>query len=111
MKKKVFNLGAGFFYHPKGSVRLNDLNNPIGDDVALFAIDAFYDAPLAANGSALTLYATFQSNDYGKNYLYSAYGTGNMIYGHAGYLFAGNKDKTRISTLYIVRYKPLRCHK
>ncbi len=94
-EKKVFNLGAGFFYHPKGSVRLNDLNNPIGDDVALFAIDAFYDAPLAANGSALTLYATFQSNDYGKNYLYSAYGTGNMIYGHAGYLFAGNKDKTR----------------
>ncbi len=93
-EKKVFNIGAGFFYHPKGSVRLNDLNNPIGEDVAIFAIDAFYDAPLL-NGSALTLYGTFQSNDYGKNYLYSAYGTGNMIYGHAGYLFAGNKNKTR----------------
>ncbi|NNK81980.1 MAG: hypothetical protein HKO92_02530, partial [Flavobacteriaceae bacterium] len=42
-----------------------------------------------------TAYATYQSNDYGKDYQYSAYGTGSMAYGHVGYVFAGDKNKTR----------------
>ncbi len=92
--KKVFNIGAGFFLHPNGSVSLENgaLN---GEDVAIFAVDAFYDAPLGENGSAITAYATFQSNDYGKDYLYSAYGTGSMVYSHVGYLIPGNKIKTK----------------
>ena len=66
-----------------------------GEDVAIFAIDAFYDAPLGDNGSAITAYATFQSNDYGKDYLYSAYGTGSMIYGHVGYVIPRDINKVR----------------
>ncbi|WP_165733569.1 hypothetical protein [Polaribacter sp. 20A6] len=92
--KKVFNIGAGFFVHPNGTVKLES-GNPVGEDVSIFAIDAFYDTPLGDDGSALTAYATYQSNNYGENYLYSAYGTGNMIYSHVGYVFAGDKTKTR----------------
>jgi hypothetical protein len=93
--KKVFNVGAGFFLHPSGSVLMDLQGNLQAQDVSIFAVDAFYDAPLGEDGSALTAYATYQSNDYGKNYLYSAYGTGSMIYGHAGYVIAGDKTKTR----------------
>lgn len=96
--KKVFNVGVGFFLHPNGSVVDNgSLLTPDlqGEDVSIFAVDAFYDAPIGEDGSALTAYATYQSNDYGKDYLYSAYGTGSMMYAHLGYAFAGDKTKTR----------------
>ncbi|SDE68418.1 hypothetical protein [Ulvibacter litoralis] len=93
--KKVFNVGAGFFLHPSGSVRMDTNENLVGEDIALFAIDAFYDAPLGEDGSAISAYATFQSNDYGKDYLYSAYGTGSMVYAHVGYVFAGDLTKAR----------------
>ena len=96
--KKVFNVGAGFFLHPKGSVIDNGTivaPNIEGEDVSIFAVDAFYDTPLGEDGSALTAYAVFQSSDYGKDYLFSAYGTGSMVYGHVGYVFKGDKSKTR----------------
>ncbi len=93
--KKVFNVGAGFFLHPNGSALMDSGGNLTGEDVTLLAVDAFYDAPLADDGSAITAYATYQSNDYGKNYLFSAYGTGSMVYSHVGYVFAGDATKTR----------------
>ena len=93
--KKIFNVGAGFFMHPNGSVVADGSGNLSGEDVSIFAIDAFYDAPLGDDGSAITAYATYQSNDYGKDYQFSAYGTGSMVYGHVGYVFAGDKSKTR----------------
>lgn len=96
--KKIFNVGAGFFLHPKGSVIDTGTAltpNLEGEDVSIFAVDAFYDAPIGDNGSAITAYAVYQNSDYGKNYLYSAYGTGSMIYGHVGYVFKGDKTKTR----------------
>ncbi|WP_178985053.1 hypothetical protein [Winogradskyella helgolandensis] len=97
-EKKIFNVGAGFFLHPKGSViDTGTAINPNieGEDVAIFAADAFYDAPLGENGSALTAYAMYQNSNYGKNYLYSAYGTGSMLYYHVGYVLNGDKLKTR----------------
>ena len=94
--KKVFNVGAGFFYHPSGSVIYdNDESTFVGQDVKIFAIDTYYEAPLLGNNDAITAYATFQNNDYGTNYMYSAYGTGNMIYSHVGYLFGGDVAKPR----------------
>ncbi len=92
--KKIFNVGAGFFLHPSGSVSLNG-TELVGEDVSIFAVDAFYDAPIGGDGSAITAYATFQSNDYGKDYLFSAYGTGSMIYTHVGYVIPGDKAKAR----------------
>lgn len=94
--KRIFNIGGGFFYHPSGSVIYDDVNESfIGEDVRIVAVDTYYEAPLLGNNDAITAYATFQSNDYGTNYLYSAYGTGNMIYSHFGYLFGGDVAKPR----------------
>ncbi|NRR93073.1 hypothetical protein HSX10_15970 [Winogradskyella undariae] len=97
-EKKVFNIGAGFFLHPEGSVI--DTGTAIapnleGEDVSIFAVDAFYDTPIGEDGSAITAYAVYQNSNYGKNYLYSAYGTGDMLYGHVGYVLKGDKLKTR----------------
>lgn len=93
--KEVFNIGAGFFYHPSGSVIADMNENLESQDVAIFAVDAYYDAPLGDNGSAISAYAVFQSNDYGKDYLYSVYGTGSMFYLQAGYVLPGEINKTR----------------
>ena len=89
--KEVFNIGAGFFSHPNGVVEADG----DGANVNIFAVDAFYDAPLGQDGSAITAYLTYQNNDYGENYNFGPYATGNMVYGHVGYLIAGPRDKTR----------------
>lgn len=96
--KKIFNIGAGFFLHPSGSVTVANDGQLNGEDVSIFAVDAFYDAPLGENGSAVSGYATYQNNDYGDNYLFSAYGTGSMIYAQAGYVLPGELAKARFQT-------------
>jgi len=93
--KKVFNIGAGFFSHANGVVNADGE----GENVNIFAVDAFYDAPIGSNNSALTAYAVFQSNDYGEDYRLGPYASGNMFYTHVGYLI-GDNDKTD------VRYQP-----
>lgn len=93
--KKVFNIGFGFFAHPNGSVVEDNSGNLLGENVSILAIDAFYDVPLSDNGSAITVYGVYQNNNYGKDYLFSAYGTGAMVYGHLGYTIKGDKNKTR----------------
>ncbi|MEM8510058.1 MAG: hypothetical protein AAF717_19655 [Bacteroidota bacterium] len=90
--KKIFNVGAGFFNHKDGVVEANGE----GANVNIFAVDAFYDAPLGQDGSAITAYLVYQNNDYGENYNFGPYATGNMVYGHLGYLVAGAQDKTRL---------------
>ncbi|OUS21520.1 hypothetical protein A9Q93_00820 [Nonlabens dokdonensis] len=95
--KKVFNVGAGFFYHPNGSVSLDGNNDFQGEDVAIFAVDAFYDAPVGDKGAAITAYATYQNNDYGTNFtLGQTYETGSMLYAHVGYVLPSENDKLKI---------------
>ncbi|PQJ74710.1 hypothetical protein [Polaribacter gangjinensis] len=94
-EKRVFNLGFGFFAHPNGAVFADNLGNISGENVSIFAVDTFYDAPLSDKGSSITAYAVYQNNNYGKNYLFNAYGTGSMIYSHLGYTLAGDTSKTR----------------
>ncbi|MEN8928578.1 MAG: hypothetical protein ABF242_05365 [Flavobacteriales bacterium] len=93
--KRIFNVGAGFHLHPNGAAVSDTSGAVSGENVALFAVDAFYEAPIGSNNSAITAYATVQFNDYGTDYLFSAYGTGTMFYGHVGYVLPGAKDKTR----------------
>ena len=89
--KKVFNLGAGFFLHPDGVVEANG----VGANVSIFSVDTFYDAPLSGNNDAITAYAQYQTNDYGENFDFGPYATGNMFYAHVGYLLPGDNTKTR----------------
>lgn len=93
--KKVFNVGAGFFLHPKGAVIADNSGNLSGEDVSVFALDAFYDAPVGTNGGAITAYALAQFNDYGKNYtLGTTYESGSLIHGHFGYVIP-TENKTK----------------
>ncbi|CAM2838472.1 hypothetical protein [Flavobacterium frigoris] len=93
--KKVFNIGAGFFSHPNGSVIADAAGNLSGENVTIFGLDAFYDVPVGTQGAALTAYALYQNNDYGKDYrLGTTYETGSMVHGHLGYVLPG-KSKTR----------------
>jgi hypothetical protein len=93
--KKVFNIGAGFYSHPNGSVIADAGGNLSGENVSIFALDAFYDVPVGTKGAALTAYALYQNNDYGKDYrLGTTYETGSMLHAHVGYVIPG-KSKTR----------------
>lgn len=85
--KKVFNVGAGFFVHPNGAVVADAAGNLSGQDVKVLAADVFYDAPIGKNGGALTAYALYQNNDYGKDFtLGTTYETGTLVHGHLGYV-------------------------
>jgi hypothetical protein len=67
--KKVFNVGFGFYNHPKASGVKNMSTGKIDkQDQRAFSVDVFYDRPLGENGSALTLYAAYYNFDYGTNY-------------------------------------------
>lgn len=90
--KKVLTVGAGFYSHPNGSV-LQDANDPtqvVGEDVFIFAADAFMELPMGDNNQSITAYASFQSNDYGSNYQMGGGSldvfTGSVLYAQAGYV-------------------------
>lgn len=93
--KKVFTVGGGFFAHPNGSV-IQTQNGLSGEDVLLYAVDAFYDAPIGNKNAAITAYAVHQQNDYGKNYLFGPYGSGSFTYVHAGYVFPSDNKYLRL---------------
>lgn len=99
-KKKVFNVGAGFFYHPKGSITYTPIENPgdsirIQNNVMHFAGDVFYDVPVGRG--AVTVYAVFYAFNYGPKYtLGQTYGTGTSFLVQAGYLFPKFSEKFRL---------------
>jgi hypothetical protein len=88
--KKVFNLGAGFFTHPNGSVILDNSGQNLGQNVLLWAVDAFTELPFGTKNAAFTGYASWQNNDFGTNYQLDGdrqdIFTGNVLYGQAGVL-------------------------
>lgn len=85
-KKKVLNVGAGFFAQPNGAK-----NNVTGADenVAHFAGDIFLELP--TEGGALNAYASFMRFNYGPDFVARWAGTGNNIYAHAGYYIKSAK--------------------
>jgi hypothetical protein len=84
-KKKVLNVGAGFFFHPDGSLTYNPDSIFVQNNVSHFAVDVFYDTPLGTGG--LTAYAVYYLFDYGPDYtLGQTYGTGNSFLLQVGYL-------------------------
>ena len=98
-KKKVLNIGAGFFAHPRGTITYNE---PVADqdyqyimtqhNVSHYAFDVFYDTPLGTGG--LTAYGVFYIFDYGPGYtMGQTYGTGNSFLIEAGYLLPKFSNK------------------
>ena len=112
--KKVFNIGAGFYFHPDA---MASLEPGTGDrrthDQLLFGIDAYLDMPLGdkdASG-AISAYLVFYQYDFGPNHIrsigisnvatggssfngpgnaYPSIGTGQHVYGQAAYLLPPN---------------------
>jgi hypothetical protein len=116
--KKIFNIGAGFSYHPKSTGSLTDLGDTAIHDKLHLAADVFLDMPFN-NGGALTLYGAFFKFNYGPNYAFSGgianvykgtspagagnsepgFGTGNAISSQLAWLFPkkfGNSGRLQV---------------
>lgn len=93
--KKVFNIGAGFYTHPKGAVVIKD-NEEASEDVLIWAVDAFIELPFGQKNSAFTAYLSYQSNDYGTNYRLAGSSqsvfSGNVIYFQGGIVLPHKKQ-------------------
>lgn len=85
-KKKILNIGAGFFAQPNGAK-----NNVTGADenVMHFAGDVFLELP--TESGALNFYTSFMRFNYGPDFVARWAGTGNNIYAHAGYYIKSAK--------------------
>ena len=71
-KKKVFNIGAGFNYQKNAMFHYSNpvTKDTVKQDMKLFAVDVFYDAPINKDkGTAYSLYACFSSYNYGTNFI------------------------------------------
>lgn len=116
-KKKVFNIGAGFVFQKDAMWHLSnsaDPNSVVHENMAHYAVDVFYDAPIGTKGAAVSCYGTLVSYNFGQNYIrnsaimnptngttnanllngsgngFPMFGTGNVVYAQIGYKF---KDK------------------
>ncbi|MCB0643811.1 MAG: porin, partial [Phaeodactylibacter sp.] len=99
-KKKVFNIGAGFLSHPGGSTSLDGSGNEVANDVLLWAADAYYDAPVGSNGSAISAYLAFYNFNFGPNYQLTGssdlVATGNILYGQLGFALPAFSNGTQL---------------
>lgn len=65
--KKIFNIGAGFDYHPKATASVDEMLNYMEHDKLHVGADLFLDIPMA-NKDAITFYSAFYYYNYGPNY-------------------------------------------
>ncbi|MEM1416285.1 MAG: hypothetical protein AAGH15_15360 [Myxococcota bacterium] len=110
-KKKVLNVGGGWYWQNDAMVSLSDTDTRRFHDILGLGVDVFADIPLS-NGSAITGYAGYNYFDFGPNNLrnigimnvgdagsgtsmngrgnaYPTIGTGHIVYAQGGYLLPG----------------------
>jgi hypothetical protein len=69
-KKRIINLGAGFLLQKNAMWYANANGDTLHNNLAIYGVDVFIDQPLSKErGDAITAYAAFSSNNYGKNYV------------------------------------------
>ncbi|PIY10813.1 MAG: porin [Flexibacter sp. CG_4_10_14_3_um_filter_32_15] len=122
--KKIFNIGAGFHYHPE-AIGVNKVGQSQAElqDISLFAVDAFLELPLGKGG--ITAYSVFYNYNFGDNYLRNVgimnitgatagslggnaqptIGTGSIFYTQAGYAFSKFKNGAQFQPFAAVTYK------
>lgn len=84
--KSIFNIGAGAYYNPTGSIQKNSNGDIELKDHLILSADIFFDQPIGSD-LALTAYGVFYNMNYGKDYVSgTSFGTGNMVYTQAGLL-------------------------
>ncbi|MFY0675204.1 MAG: porin [Bacteroidia bacterium] len=98
--KKVFNIGAGFFSHPDGTVSQSDGGDFTTHNVNLWAVDVFYDSPLGSKGASINFYGVYYNFDFGPNYKLlgtsDLIATGNIAYVQTGYTLPEFTDKGKL---------------
>lgn len=118
--KKVFNLGGGFHYNQRGMWHFEtNPSEPIYNNIALFAVDAFLDLPLhEKKKDAITAYLAFYHYDFGPNHVrnigimnpsngstanfslrgnsFPVVGTGSIYYSQIGYVLPQFSNRVRI---------------
>jgi hypothetical protein len=115
--KKVFNIALDYMTQAKAMWHLTPDATVAYYDMKVLGFDVFYDSPINAKGAALTAYAAFNNNNYGKNYIQSVntpnpaigdntlingsgagfigVGTGNIYYAQLGYLFGKSDNEAK----------------
>jgi hypothetical protein len=96
--KKVFNVGAGFFYHADGAVYSDNGGELVELSPTSFGVDVYYDSPLGEDGAAFAGYASFVNHSWGPNWTggVGGVGTGSILYAQAGFVLPGDpKGKAR----------------
>jgi hypothetical protein len=71
-KKRVFNIGAGFYSQKNGMFHYADpvKKDTVNQNLTLLAVDVFYDTPLnKEKGTAVSVYASFSDYNYGNNFI------------------------------------------
>ncbi|MDP2387633.1 MAG: hypothetical protein Q8M29_14775 [Bacteroidota bacterium] len=114
-KKRIFNIGGGFATQEDAMWYRNKTGDTISVPMKQFGVDVFLDYYLnKEKQNAITAYAAYLNYDFGPNYIRNAgimnmangvnstgsfngagnsipmYGTGNVIYAQAAYLFKHN---------------------
>ncbi len=71
-KKKIFNIGTGFYYQKNAMFRYSNVaaKDTVSQDIRLFALDVFYDSPInKEKGNAYNLYMCYSNYSYGTNFI------------------------------------------
>lgn len=115
--KKILNIALGYMTQAKAMWHLTPDATIAYDDMKILGFDVFYDSPINSKGAAITAYAAFNNNNYGKNYIQSVntpnpaigdnslingsgagfigVGTGNIYYAQLGYLFGKSDNESK----------------
>ncbi|MBL4745934.1 MAG: porin [Flavobacteriaceae bacterium] len=124
-KKNIFNIGIGFLYQPKMTVRLQE-GIPTYYDFKNWTVEVFYDAPInKEKGTAMTTYLGYFDTNFGPDYLrnvgandytsggtsfngsgndFPMMGTGNTLFFQLGYLMPKAKDQGQLQPNIAVQY-------
>lgn len=116
--KKVFNIGAGYYYQPNGTARASATGGDrVPSDIFLFGADVFFDSPLGSveTGGALTALFTFYYFDFGPNFLRNIgisnigdTGSGSAVNGRGnGYPVIGTGTSLVLEVGYLLPTEPL----
>jgi hypothetical protein len=67
-ERSVFNLGAGFYFHPNASGILDAAGQLKKQHQLAVGVDCYLDKPVGECGAAFTFYGVYYIFDYGDNY-------------------------------------------
>ena len=114
-KKKILNVGAGFFHHLDGATYYKSTDtgtSPTLVSPTSFAVDVFADLPLANKTMGFTGYASFTNHNWGPNLTggIDGVGTGNIAYVQAGLALKEIKNVGQIQPYVHFTHRDLEAH-